>query len=299
MGNYFYHKGGIKVHHDTKKGKYTKEENERIISAINQGLSEGKKERDILKELSISLNRGYAGIMSHVRKLRSEFPDRFHSSDDSVDGSSRLNSWEESEEELVIKTVNHFLGEGKSLSAAIADLEKKLTRTQGAIYQRIYTLRRKYPERFDHLPAQRPRRRRKFQDWQTNRPVIRSLDEYAMQNHFSQKDEVSSTSEKPLHQASDQLLKMNKEVLPTQPVWIQEQNIPNQSTTHEEEMLTKAFEDRFGRLNPDMKHKLVQLMRTYGCTRVSIALFTLNEDKAFPTIIVNFLEQRLQNHKFL
>lgn len=285
------------LHHDTKKGKYTSEENEQIISTINQGIAEGRNEREILKELATQLNRGYAGIMSHVRKLRSEFPDRFNSSDDSEEKGPRLNSWEESEEDLVIQTVNEFLSQKKSLSAAIAELEKKLSRTQGAIYQRIYTLRRKYPEKFDHLPAQRPRRRRKFQDWHMSRPPIQELDEFTFNGQQPQAS-LSSETERQFANASDHLLKLNQDIYSNQQTWVQEQPQVT-STTTEEEMLVKAFEDRYGRLIPDMKRKLIQLMRTYGCTRVSIAIFTLNEDKGFPATVVEFLEQRLQTHKFL
>lgn len=274
---------------ETKKGKYTDEENELIIEAINKGLQEGKREREILKELSEQLKRGYAGIMSHVRKLRAEYPDRFHFSEEAAgEGSNRLNSWEEEEEETVIQTVNQFLEEGKSLSAAIAELEKKLSRTQGAIYQRIYTLRRKYPEKFTHLPAQRPRRRRKFQDWQMYRPAIRNLDDA----YYSNPEELSSTAEKQLATASDHFHTIHNQSYGSWPRG-------NEHTTPEEEMLIKAFEERYGRPNPDTREKLIQLMRTYGCTRVSIALFTLSEDKAFPTVIAEFLEQRLQNHKFI
>lgn len=296
--------GGLEVH-DTKKGKYTPEENNQIISTINQKLAEGKKERDVLKELSIDLNRGYAGIMSHVRKLRSEFPDRFNSSDDSNEGLPRLNSWEEREEILVIDTVNQFLKDDKSLSAAIVALEKELSRTQGAIYQRIYTLRRKYPEKFDHLPVQRPRRRRKYRDWQISQPVIHPLDEHSFHAQSS-RSESTSVGEQQLNQASEHLLKLNQDIpelnqdIPvTQQMWTEKNPSLTTPTTAEEEMLTKAFEDRYGRLNPDMKHKLIQMMRMYGCTHVTIALFTLNEDKSFPSIIVEFLERRLQNHKFL
>jgi hypothetical protein len=277
---------------ETKKGKYTDEENDLIIEAINKGLQEGKREREILKELSEQLKRGYAGIMSHVRKLRAEYPDRFHFSEEAAgEGSNRLNSWEEEEEETVIQTVNQFLEEGKSLSAAIAELEKKLSRTQGAIYQRIYTLRRKYPEKFTHLPAQRPRRRRKFQDWQMYRPAIRNLDDA----YYSNPEELSSTAEKQLATASDHFHSIHNQSYGSNMTWPQ----GNEHTTPEEEMLIKAFEERYGRPNPDTRERLIQLMRTYGCTRVSIALFTLSEDKAFPTVIAEFLEQRLQNHKFI
>ncbi|MBA4492923.1 hypothetical protein ACFO25_08460 [Paenactinomyces guangxiensis] len=275
---------------ETKKGKYTDEENELIIQSINKGLKEGKKEREVLKELSEQLKRGYAGIMSHVRKLRSEYPDRFHSHENSADGSSRLNSWEEAEEEIVIETVNQFLEEGKSLSAAIAELEKKLSRTQGAIYQRIYTLRRKHPEKFTHLPTQRPRRRRKFQDWQVHRSMIRPLEEPF--SYQADPEELSSAAENQLATASDHLSAFNNTYASN--MWSGE----NESITREEAMIFKAFEERYGRPNPDTRGKLIHLMRTYGCTRVSIALFTLSEDKAFPTIITDFLEQRLQNHKF-
>ncbi len=61
----------------------------------------------------------------------------------------------------------------------------------------------------------------------------------------------------------------------------------------------KAFEERYGRLNPQAKERMLQLMRRYGCTRVSIALFTLTENKAFPTIVVNFLEEHLKKEKRL
>lgn len=255
--------------HDTKKGKYTDEENDQIITAINRGLKNGLTEREILKELSIKLNRGYTGIMSHVRKLRSEYTDRFEDSDNYKTGNQRLNSWEKEEEEIVIETVNSFQKEGKSLSSAISELERRLSRTQGAIYQRIYTLRRKHPERFNHLPAQRPRKRKQITDWQTQRPTIRPITEYssysednAYQDFFS-KDSTTmeSSEEKPL--------------------------------SDEEKMLYQAFEDRYGRPHQNLKKKLIQLMRKYGCTRVSIALFTITDDKDFPNFIIHFLEKRL------
>jgi hypothetical protein len=261
---------------DTKKGKYTDEENETIIAAINQGLAQGRRERDILKELADTLNRGYAGIMSHVRKLRAEFPERFLS--DNRNGHSpngRMNSWSEEEEETVIQTVNRYLKEGKSLSSAISTLEKQLSRTQGAIYQRIYTLRRKYPDRFTHLPEQRPRRRRRLQDWQIQRPEIRPLD-----NSFSQHEkEIAATHENPVM------------------VKTEEFPFPHYEPSSEEQMILKAFEKRFGKPNTATREKLLHLMRKFGCTRVSIALFTITEDKEFPTVVVDFLEQNLEKNR--
>ncbi|MRG28756.1 hypothetical protein [Laceyella tengchongensis] len=279
---------------DTKKGKYTDEENQIIIDTMNQGLKEGKREREILKELSQQLKRGYAGIMSHVRKLRSEYPDRFHSYDDQGDG-NRLNSWSEEEEELVIKTVNQFLEEGKPLSQAIAELESQLSRTQGAIYQRIYTLRRKHPDKFTHLPERRQRRRRKMHDWEPQHASIPSLDEYSARNQ-SGFDHFSSTAEQQLATAIDHLHTYNKSLF--KPIAF---NNKDQATslTNEEEMVIKAFTERYGHLNPESRNKMIDLMRTYGSTRVSIAIFTLAEDKAFPVYILEFLERRLRNHKFL
>ncbi|TCS95008.1 hypothetical protein [Hazenella coriacea] len=275
---------------ETKKGKYSDEENERIIESINEGLQEGKRERDILRELSEELKRGYAGIISHARKLRAEYPERFHMQEETGDG-SRLNSWEEDEEKLVIDTVNQYLDQGKSLSAAIEELEKKLSRTQGAIYQRIYTLRRKHPEKFSQLPAQRPRRRRKLESWQIHRPIVRSLDEGTSMQSSSDVEDYHSTVEQQLASASEYLHQFNS---PNARI------ISSSSPLNSEEgMLLKAFEERYGRLNPELKSKMVQLMRFYGCTRVSITLFTLAEDKQFPTVIIKFLENRLQSQKFL
>jgi hypothetical protein len=287
-------KGANPMIFDTKKGKYTDEENQIIIDTMNQGLKEGKREREILKELSQQLKRGYAGIMSHVRKLRSEYPDRFHSYDDQGDG-NRLNSWSEEEEELVIKTVNQFLEEGKPLSQAIAELESQLSRTQGAIYQRIYTLRRKHPDKFTHLPERRPRRRRKMHDWEPQHASIPSLDEYSARNQ-SGFDHFSSTAEQQLATAIDHLHTYNKSLF--KPIAF---NNKDQATslTNEEEMVIKAFTERYGHLNPESRNKMIDLMRTYGSTRVSIAIFTLAEDKAFPVYILEFLERRLRNHKFL
>lgn len=277
---------------DTKKGKYTDEENEIIIEAMNEGLKEGKREREILKELSQQLKRGYAGIMSHVRKLRSEYPDRFNSYEHSGDG-SRLNSWSEEEEETVIATVNQFLEEGKPLSQAISELESKLSRTQGAIYQRIYTLRRKHPDKFTHLPERRPRRRRKMQDWEMPYATIPPLNEYSARDPLSL-DHFSSTAEQQLASAIDHLHTYHKSMLTPITTNHNETNLSN-----EEDMVIKAFTERYGRLNPESCEKLIQLMRTYGSTRVSIAIFTLAEDKAFPGYILEFLERRLHNHKFL
>ncbi len=160
--------------YDTKKGRYTEEENEQIITSLNEGLAQGKNEREIIKELSVKLNRGYAGVMSHIRKLRHEMPDRFTSDNDLKKSGSRLNSWTEEEEKLVIDTVNQFSKAGNPLSAAISALEKKLSRTQGAIYQRIYTLRNKHPELFFKKPLPRPRRRPRLDDWQVHRSLIRT-----------------------------------------------------------------------------------------------------------------------------
>jgi hypothetical protein len=278
------------MYFETKKGKYTEEENEIIIQAINQGLKEGKKERDILKELSDRLNRGYAGVMSHVRKLRSEFPDRFRSSEDS-DSGMRQGAWEEWEEELVISTVNRFLKDGKSLSAAISELEQKLSRTQGAIYQRIYTLRRKQPEKFDHLPEGRTRRKRKLSEWDLHHPVIRSLDDSIRP---VQHDDWTNMARNQLAVAASHLNTADG-IHPSD----QTNNPEHSSASLEEEMLLKAFEERYGRPMAETREKLLSLMRQYGPTHVSIALFTLTEDKAFPGHVAEFLERRLKNHKFL
>jgi hypothetical protein len=267
---------------DTKKGKYTDEENETIIAAINQGLAQGRRERDILKELANTLNRGYAGIMSHVRKLRAEFPERFPSYQNGHSPNGRLNSWSKEEEETVIETVNRYLNEGKSLSSAIATLEKQLSRSQGAIYQRIYTLRRKYPDRFSHLPEQRPRRRRRLLDWQIQRPEIRSLD-----GTFSQKQGDDVRQELAASHEQERPVKDQD----------QELSFPRYELSSEEQMILKAFEKRFGKPSISAREKLLHLMRKFGCTRVSIALFTITEDKAFPTVVVDFLEQNLEkNH---
>lgn len=276
--------------HDTKKGKYTTEENEIIIDSINRGLKEGRKEREIIKELSERLNRGYSGIMSYVRKLRSEYPDRFYYSNNYEENKKlRLNSWEEAEEELVIKTVNEFSERGEPLSAAIAELEKKLSRTQGAIYQRIYSLRRKYPERFHHLPARRPRKQRKA-DWNRKRPIIRPLDEISIQNEVS-KQESDHTVNQPLTPTLHPSLATHD-----QPSLYPSSNEP---LSDEEQLVYQTFEKKYGRPNRKLKGKLIQLMRMYGCTKVSVALFTLTEDKSFPNLIIEILEQHLQNNKFL
>ena len=274
---------------ETKKGKYTEEENELIIKTMNEGLKEGKKEREILKELSEQLKRGYSGVMSHVRKLRSEYPDRFHSLENSPDGGNRLNSWEKEEEELVIDTVNEYLEEGKSLSAAISELEKKLSRTQGAIYQRIYTLRRKHPEKFKHLPVQRPRRRRQLHDW----PFHPSLQQVNQSFPVPSKD-LSGTN-RQLTTAFHQMHTYQQSLLTPS----DDRTDHALSMTPEEELVLKAFEKKYGRPNNEAKSKLLSLMRTYGTTRVSVAMFTLTEDKAFPSHIIEFLEKHLINHKFL
>lgn len=271
--------------YDPKKGKYTEEENNHIINTINKGLSMGKRERDLLKEIAMDLNRGYAGIMSHVRKLRLENPNRFISSDNSADDQAfRLNSWEENEENLVIDTVNSFLDEGKSLSAAIAELESKLSRTQGAIYQRIYTLRRKNPEKFSFIPQQRPRRRRKLQEWQMNRPIIRNLED-TYHYHTYDDNNFPETS-------LNQHMKISN---PAHSSW----SSAGDSVNAEESLILKTFEERYGRPNSETRDQLLLLMRQYGCTRVSIALLTLADDKNFPNVVADFLSKRLQHQKFL
>ncbi|MFC4076909.1 hypothetical protein [Salinithrix halophila] len=273
---------------DTKKGKYSDEENEQIIRMVNEGWERGAREREILKEISSELNRGFAGIMSHVRKLRNEYPERFLSKGNSGEEGreSRLNSWSEKEEDLVIHRVNQYMDQGRSLSSAIANLEKELNRTQGAIYQRIYTLRRKYPERFNRMPEPRPRRRRKLEHWQIQRPVIRDLDGSAPAFQPTAEDhhETAATLEK-IHQQDTTAL-------------IEEQAAPAQDLS-EEDMVMKAFENRYGRPNSATRNKLKKLMEKYGHTRVSIALFTLRDDKEFPAMITRFLEQCLDRNKLL
>ncbi|RAL25695.1 hypothetical protein [Thermoflavimicrobium daqui] len=276
---------------DPKKGKYTEEENEQIITSINKGLQEGRREREILKELSEQLNRGYAGIMSHVRKLRSEYPDRFVSLDDSGN-TNRLNSWEPHEEDLVIETVNLYSDSGKSLSAAIAELEKKLNRTQGAIYQRIYTLRRKYPQRFTHLPPQRPRRRRKLPDWQINLPVIHNLEDTPQSYTTPTPEDLSIAVQSQLATASNHI-QTSSSSFPNWPV------VNDAPATSEEEIVFRAFEERYCKPDIETKQKLAQLMRQYGSTRVSVALLTLADDKKFSKLIVDFLIHRLQDNKFI
>ncbi|QKG85154.1 hypothetical protein GXN76_12195 [Kroppenstedtia pulmonis] len=264
---------------DTKKGKYSDEENEQIIQMINEGLEQGLRERDILKRLSTDLNRGFAGIMSHLRKLRNEYPERFSEKSDLHASENRLNSWSEEEEKKVIEKVNLYMDQGKSLSSAIAELEKELNRTQGAIYQRIYTLRRKFPERFNRMPEPRPRRQRKLEHWQMQRPVIRDL------------ERNSYTAFKPLEETSVTL--EDSQTLLT-PVSLEQRKSPDLA---EEEMVIKAFESRYGRPNTSTKNKLLNLMKQYGHTRVSIALFTLRDDKEFPTVITNFLESYLERNR--
>jgi hypothetical protein len=256
---------------DPKKGKYSIEENEKIIELVNEGIKNGERERDTIKVIADTLNRGYAGIMSHVRKLKAEQPSRFEVIDQLYkDNAARLNSWTEAEEDIVIDTVNKHLSEGKSLSTAISSLEEKLSRTQGAIYQRIYTLRRKQPDRFAHLPAERPRKKRKLPEWQTNRPVIRNLDRTETTNEQFQIPSLS-------------------------PIWNTNTN-PNQESPSqtEEAMIYQAFESRYGRLTGEAKEKLNHLMRQFGGTRVSISLLTLSDDKAFPSIIADFLAMKMQ-----
>lgn len=267
--------------HDTKKGKYTDEENELIIDALNNGLKEGRNEREILRELSQRLNRGYSGIMSYVRKLRSEYPDRFYYSNNYE--KRRLNSWEKSEEELVIKVVNEFSQRGEPLSSAIAELGQRLSRTQGAIYQRIYSLRRRYPERFHYLPTKRSRQKHHLSNWNGKQPTIRPLDELPTAE-TSQQDHAD----------------------PKQPDYLRKSEVPtpissslDEFLNEEERLVYQAFEKKYGRPDQQSKKKFIQLMRTYGCTQVSISLFTLTDDKLFPNLIIGFLEERLQNNKFL
>lgn len=272
--------------YDPKKGKYTEDENNHIIHSINNGIANGKREREILREIANDLNRGYAGIMSHVRKLRQEYPERFISSDNyNTDQASRLNSWEPNEEEIVIDTVNRFLEEGKSLSAAIVELETLLSRTQGAIYQRIYTLRRKNPDRFKFLPQQRPRRRRKISEWQMTRPIIRNLEDsypFSFDDRMGESHSLS-TSQPGMGMSSSA-------------PW---NSSMHEAPTSEESMIIQAFEERYGRPNQEAKGQLIYLMRQFGCTRVSIALLTLADDKEFPNVIANFLSHRLQQSKFM
>lgn len=269
--------------HDTKKGKYTDEENEMIIDALNNGLKEGRNEREILRELSQRLNRGYSGIMSYVRKLRSEYPDRFHYSNNY--DKRRLNSWEKSEEELVIQVVNEFSQRGEPLSSAIAELGQRLSRTQGAIYQRIYSLRRKYPERFHYLPTKRSHQKRKLPHLNGKHPTIRPIDELTTQA------EVEISKEEPKREAV--LLKTD-----VQPSFHSSSSLDD-FISEEERLVYKAFEKKYGRPDQQSKKKFIQLMRTYGCTQVSIGLFTLTDDKLFPNLIIGFLEKRLQNNKLL
>ncbi|SDW68195.1 hypothetical protein SAMN05444487_105121 [Marininema mesophilum] len=267
---------------DTKKGKYTDEENEQIIGKINKGLAEGVREREILREISNDLNRGFAGIMSHVRKLRSEYPERFLSNKPSADGENRLNSWSDQEEDVVIEWVNRYMDQGQSLSSAIAKLEKELNRTQGAIYQRIYTLRRKYPERFNRMPEPRPRRRRKLEGWQIQRPIIRDLDGSApVFRPYLEDDTEAAAALERVHQKSENLL----------------ENLDASSNITEEDMVIKAFENRYGRPNTAIRTKLMELMEEYGHTRVSFSLFTLQDNKEFPVVITRFLEECLNRNK--
>src|SRR5690606_17844252 len=68
---------------------------------------------------------------------------------------------------------------------------------------------------------------------------------------------------------------------------------PEIEMSGEEAMLLKALEERYGRLNLPAKQQVLKLMRRYGCTRVSIAMFTLTENKDFPMLVVDFLEKHL------
>ncbi|MFD1396602.1 hypothetical protein ACFQ49_12715 [Kroppenstedtia eburnea] len=256
---------------DTKKGKYSEEENERIIQKVNEGNEKGIRERVILKELSNELNRGFAGIMSHVRKLRKQYPEKFHSTGRLGQSTEqRLNSWTEKEEEVVIQTVNRFLDRGQPLSAAIAQLEKELNRTQGAVYQRIYTLRRKSPERFNRMPEPRAKHKK---EWQYQRSLVRNLEG----NDSIGKGETAASLEN----------------IPSSLPSLHSQ-LQSSASLSEEEMVLKAFERRFGKLNNFTRNKLLTLMGKYGHTRVSIALFSIQDDKEFPVAVAEFLEQYLK-----
>jgi hypothetical protein len=110
------------------------------------------------------------------------------------------------------------------------------------------------------------------------KPVIRKLEsprEDERWNHNTAHQEASATVEARISNGDSREPAMNSE----------------------EAMLLKAFEERYGRLNLQTKEKMLQLMRRYGCTRVSIALFTLTENKAFPLTVANFLEQHLKKDK--
>ncbi|MBD1370974.1 hypothetical protein IC620_01175 [Hazenella sp. IB182357] len=253
---------------DTKKGKYSEEENTYIIDTINQSMQAGLRERDTIKGIADKLNRGYAGVMSHIRKLKLERPDLFLKQTDK----DRSNSWDDSEEKVVIEIVNQYLNENRPLAEAIREIEDKLQRTSGAIYQRIYTLRKKSPNLFSKLPSQRPRRKRTIPDWEINPPTIRSIDEAYQQ--------VNAELE-------HSFLENNPELS------------PNLEISLEQKMVLKAFEDRYGKPNTIAQDKLLNLMRVFGCTRVTIALFTLPTDKTFPNVITDFLELHLQNRNFL
>ena len=273
--------------HDTKKGRYTEEENERIISALNDGLSKGKHEREIIKELSLELNRGYAGVMSHIRKLRIEMPDRFTAEENGMGKSGgRLNSWTEEEEKLVIDTVNQFSKAGNPLSAAISVLEKKLPRTQGAIYQRIYTLRNKHPELFFKKPLPRPRRRQRLEDWQVKPPLLRTPGE-------------DRTGEQQAQQTTEQAL---QETAITE-TFSHMSTVPNYTVYGDYDtevgLVLKAFENRYGRTDGSTRQKLMRLIQLYGSTRVSIAMFTAPEDKDFPRMMAHFLERHLEKKQSL
>lgn len=260
--------------YDPKKGKYSEQEDEYIITTLVSAAKDGRQEREVIKEISEHLNRGYAGVMSHVRKLKELYPERFPKLD-SADGGSgkRINSWEKHEEELLIKTVNKTLQENKPLSVAIKILEKELNRTQGAIYQRIYNLRRKTPEKFTHLPAQRPRRSRKLSEWQVERPVIRNLDENTnLISSLQPQPKPTDTSTFPANQyrSSSELL------------------------DQESMMVLKVFEERYGRLNSAAREMLSDMIQKYGSTQVSITLLTLQEDRNFPQLVLHFLQEKLQ-----
>lgn len=264
---------------DTKKGKYTHEENQRIIQKINDDFAQGIREKETLKELSRELNRGFAGIMSHVRKLRNQFPDRFPAKQKANRSrNDRMNSWTEAEEQLVIETVNRHLEQGKPLSTAISELERQLKRTQGAIYQRIYNLRHKYPERFKHMPQPRPRGRRRLKPWQIESSPSQQGEGSHSEPHTTPIQGETAASLEPSDPAS--LPGRNK--------------IP---TPSEEEMVLKAFEKRYGKLNNAARKKMRALIQEYGGTRVSIALFTLSEDKEFPAFILRFLHDHLERNR--
>ncbi|MCS1350189.1 hypothetical protein [Mechercharimyces sp. CAU 1602] len=253
----------------TKKGRYNDVENEEIISFLNQSDQVGKNDRELIQELASRLNRGYTGIAAHVRKLRLEHPERFPNLPALPHPSPRrLNSWSKEEEEQVIATVNSYSQEGQPISLAIRELETKLSRTQGAIYQRVYHLRKQSPERFHKMPSLRPRRPRLEKELTSLRVSTQEVAASRIDDWLS----ISSIDKTDFSDIKRQKIKDSDEV----------------------RLLLLAFEQRYGKANDAVKQQLIKLIQHYGPTRFSIMMFMITEDKQFPETIAQLLTLRLQ-----